>query len=76
MPTDEPAERDADDFAGSADDDPTSDDDLPYVALFAGVPAEDVEDHAAQLRSVLGPTDAAVPEPAAPAKPKRKAPQR
>lgn len=34
--------------------DPTTDDNVPYVALFAGVPPDDVVDHARQLREVLG----------------------
>lgn len=34
--------------------DPTSDDDLAYLVLFAGVAPEDVEAHAAALREVLG----------------------
>lgn len=34
--------------------DPTSDDDLDFVVLFAGVPADQVEAHAAKLREVLG----------------------
>lgn len=32
--------------------DPTSDEDLPYLVLFAGVPADQVEQHAAALREL------------------------
>jgi len=34
--------------------DPISDDDEPYVALFAGVPEAEVEAHAEELRRALG----------------------
>lgn len=63
MTDDEGDELDADDFPGSPLDAPVTDDDLPYVVLFAGVAPEDVDAHADQLRQVLGE-----PEPAAPAK--------
>ncbi len=33
---------------------PTADEDAPYVALFAGVPREDVEAVAAEYRKVFG----------------------
>lgn len=33
--------------------DPTTDDDAPYLALFAGVDPSDVEAHAAELRQLL-----------------------
>jgi hypothetical protein len=39
---------------GLTDDEVTSDDDLPYVVLFAGVAPDDVEAHAAALREALG----------------------
>lgn len=64
---DEPLELDADDFPGSPADDPVSDDDLPFAVLFAGVPADEIEAHAAQLREVLEQ-----PEPAKPATRARK----
>lgn len=48
-------EMDADDFPGGPEDDPVTDADLPYVALFAGVPEDEVEAHAAALREVLAP---------------------
>lgn len=34
--------------------DPTPDQHVPYVALFAGVAPDDVDEHARQLREVLG----------------------
>lgn len=64
---------DADDFDGSPADDPVSDDDLPYVALFAGVPEDEVAAHAAAMRHVLGVEGGSEPPPAEPeTKPKGK----
>lgn len=44
---------DADDFPGSHADDPVSDDDLPYVVLFAGVAPEDAERVAAEYEQAF-----------------------